>query len=390
MDTRTDTAPNALQQRYFAWAARWYARMPPPIAAEAERIDRWLYSRRGARFWLGLLALITASALGLSLLGMPWSVAIPASIASWLLILFVVVGAWLKADCYTTPRLLRFVLVALGLAYAGAFLGFLVGYVSKHGGFDLETMPRLLGAAFREATPWLVLLVAVMLLLTWGVAAVKRVRVQKEMQWLRLAQERDATARQLAEARLKLLQRQIQPHFIFNTLAAVQHWVDEADPRAPSLLRALTSFLRGSTELLALEETPLAVELDTLSHYLSVMQARLGDRLRHETVIAPEARAQALPAGVLLTLVENAIEHGVSPSLRGGTVRIRADVHEGVWTLRVADDGVGLARDWHEGVGLGNCRERLRHLFGPRAALTLERADGTTVATVRIAPEAAA
>ena len=386
MNARTGSAPNALQQRYFAWASRWYARMPPPIAAEAERIDRWLYSRSGLPFWIGLAASMAASALGLSLLGMPWSVAIPAAITSWLLILFVVVGAWLKADCYTTPRLLRFVLIALGLAYAGAFLGFLVGYVSKHGGFDFETMPRVLGAAFREATPWLVLLVAIMLALTWGVAAVKRVRVQKEMQWLRLAQERDATARQLAEARLKLLQRQIQPHFIFNTLAAVQHWVDEADPRAPSLLRALTSFLRGSTELLALEETPLAVELDTLGHYLSVMQARLGDRLRHETTIAPEARTQALPAGVLLTLVENAIEHGISPALRGGTLRVTASTHDGVWTLRVADDGVGPARDWHEGVGLANCRERLLQSFAARAALTLDRVDGWTVATVRIEP----
>ena len=324
MNSHVDPRPNAFQRRYFAWARPFYARMPQPLGQEAERIDRWLYSRAGFRFWLPLLALVIASAVGLRFAGMSWPLAVTAAIVSWLLILFIVLGAWFKHDCYTTPRLLRFTAFGLGLAYLGALLGFVVGYVIKHGGLDLDRLPQALAAGFRDATPWLVLLIAVVVMLTWGVAAVRRFRMQKEMQWLRLAQERDATARLLAEARLKLLQRQIQPHFIFNTLAAVQHWVDVADPRAGPLLRALTSFLRGSTELLALEQTPFAVEVDTLRHYLSVMQARLGDRLRYDIAIAPGADAQAMPAGLLLTLVENAIEHGIAPALRGGTVRVEA------------------------------------------------------------------
>ena len=390
MDPVTDPPLNAFQRRYFAWAAPHYARMPQPLAAEAERIDRWLYSRAGARFWTVVLGLVAGSVVGLVLVGMPWIIAVAASIVSWTMILFIVLGAWIRPDCYTTPRLVRFLGVVLGLAYLGALAGFVVGYAFKHGGLDLERMPHALAEGFREATPWLILLIAMLVALSWGVAAVKRFRVQKELQWLRLQQERDATARLLAEARVKLLQRQIQPHFIFNTLAAVQHWVDEADPRAGPLLRALTSFLRGSTELLALEQTPFAVEVETLRHYLSVMRSRLGERLQYTITIDPAAESQPLPAGLLLTLAENAVEHGISPALHGGHVVVEASDDGQAWTLSVRDDGVGLARDWREGIGLGNCRERLRQLFGDRAVFTLATLDGETVAQVRIATEGGA
>ena len=388
METAVAPPLNRFQRLYFGWATPLYARMPPSIAVEAERIDRWLYSRAGLPFWLIVLGLVVVSALGLRLAGVPWEAAAAGSIAAWLLTLFIVLGAWLKADCYTTPRLVRFVVICLALAYGGALLGFLSGYVAKHGGVALDRLPGVLADGFRLTTPWLFLLVATLVLLTWGVAAVKRFRVQKELQWLRLQQERDATARLLAEARLQLPQHQIQPHFIFNTLAAVQHWVDEADPRAGPLLRALTSFLRGSTELLALERTSLAAEAETLRHYLAVMQSRLGDRLRFAIAIAPGAGTQALPAGLLLTLVENAIEHGIAPALYGGGVEVTAERDDAAWTLRVRDDGLGLARDWREGIGLGNCRERLQQMFGSRAALTLATIDDRTVAQVRIEGEA--
>lgn len=390
MHSTTHPPLNRFQRLYFGWATPLYARMPPSVAAEAERIDRWLYSRAGLPFWLIVLGLVVVSALAMRLAGVSWEAAVAGSLSAWLLTLFIVLGAWLKADCYTTPRLVRFVAVCLALAYLGAIGGFLSGYVVKHGGVEYERLPSVLADGLRLTTPWLFLLVATLVMLTWGVAAVKRFRVHKELQWLRLQQEHDATARLLAEARLQLLQRQIQPHFIFNTLAAVQHWVDEADPRAGPLLRALTSFLRGSTELLALERTPLAAEVETLRHYLAVMQSRLGDRLRFSIAIEPGAETQPLPAGLLLTLVENAIEHGISPALHGGVVAVSAVDRDDAWTLRVADDGLGLAGDWREGIGLGNCRERLHQMFGARAALSLATIDGRTVAEVRIEREALA
>lgn len=386
MDSQADRQPNAFQRRYFAWAAPYYARMPRPLAAEAERIDRWLYSRSGLPVWSVLASLMVANTVGLGLAGVPWVGAAAASVFAWLMVLFVILGAWLKADGATTPRLVRFVAIVLLLAYLGALVGFIVGHTVKHGGLDTG-LPGALAAGLRDATPWLILLVATLGFLTWGVSSVKRFRVRREMLELRLQQERDSTARLLAEARLKLLQRQIQPHFIFNTLAAVQHWVDVADPRAGPLLRALTAFLRGTTALLATEQVAVAIEIETLRSYLSVMEARLGARLRYEIVTDPAAQIQTVPAGLLLTLVENAIEHGIAPALAGGIVRVVATDDGHAWTLCVSDDGVGLAPDWQEGIGFGNCRERLLQMFGARASITLESLDGLTVARVRIVRE---
>jgi LytS/YehU family sensor histidine kinase len=101
------------------------------------------------------------------------------------------------------------------------------------------------------------------------------------------------------------------------------------------------------------------------------MEQRLGERLRHNVSVDDAMLAVRLPPGVLLTLVENAVEHGVAPSLAGGTVQVQV-VQEGAQgVLRVRDDGAGLRADWQEGVGLANIRERLQHRFGSTAALSV-------------------
>ena len=219
------------------------------------------------------------------------------------------------------------------------------------------------------------LLIAVLLLLTI-VSAARREYMQRALEQSRAEQERDASARQLTQARLTLLQAQIQPHFLFNTLAALQHWVGVGDARAAPLLRALTSFLRGSTELMLRPEVTLAEECAMVAHYLAIMQMRLGDRLRFSIDVAPDCAAQALPPGLVITLVENAVEHGIEPQLRGGEVKLVARREGGTFELRVLDDGPGLSPgDTREGVGLANSRERLRHQFGARAELTLANRD---------------
>jgi LytS/YehU family sensor histidine kinase len=206
----------------------------------------------------------------------------------------------------------------------------------------------------------------------YGVASVRKQVLQNQLERVTLQRERDAAARQVAEAQLKLLQGQIQPHFIFNTLSALQHWVDTGDARAGELLRSLTAFLRGSTELLDREDVTVAEEAAMVGHYLAIMRARLGERLVSSIHIAPEAAEQRIPPGILLTLVENAIEHGVTPALTGAHVRIDAAPADQGWTLRVADDGVGLASGWRDGVGLANSRQRLMHRFGSAARLELQ------------------
>jgi LytS/YehU family sensor histidine kinase len=281
-------------------------------------------------------------------------------------------AAWLQPEKFSARKLLRSSIKIVALGYAGALCGFLLGRFLRRGDLGTETLAQALRGAAVEATPILLALMLAVLLAVWGVAQVKRVQVQRELTHLRLVQERDAAARQAAESQLHLLQAQIQPHFLFNTLAALQHWVDAGDPRAGPLLRDLTGFLRRSTSLLAQTEVPLADEAEAARQYLRILQARLGERLQFNIDIDDTSGAQRLPAGILLTLVENAVEHGISPALRGGTVQVWARTQGGRLVLEVRDDGAGLALPLVDGLGLANCRQRLQHRHGPQATLSLQ------------------
>ncbi len=371
MASRPLSEGNRLQRRYAAWAAPHYARMPAEVREEIERIDRWLYSRAGLGFWLGLLGAIAGTAAGLGAVGLPWWLALACSLMAWFSLPAGLYGAWMQPERFSGRRLLRFSAWTIGGGYLGTLAGLLVGRFARLGHIGSDTLWEAVRGAAWQATPILLVISLSLLLLLWGVAHTKRLQVQRELQALRLVQERDLAARQAAEARLKLLQGQIQPHFIFNTLAAVQHWVDTTDPRAGPLLKSLTAFLRGSTELLGREQVTLGEEALIVEHYLEIMQARLGARLRSHIEIAPGLASQPVPPGLLLTLVENAIEHGVGPSLSGVSLDIRAQPAADGWMLSVRDDGAGLPAGWHEGVGLANCRQRLQHHFGERACLEL-------------------
>lgn len=210
--------------------------------------------------------------------------------------------------------------------------------------------------------------------------------------------EHDERERALELAR-QLATAQVQPHFLFNSLASLQHWVDTRDERAGPMLAALTGYLRATLPLFERRVLPLADELQAVQRYLDVMRLRLGERLASEVHADPAALAVCLPPGVLLTLVENAIEHGVSPRLGGGRVTVRCTaVAGGGARVEVVDDGPGLppelpaappaggptsAGGASSGVGLANTRARLAQAFGPRARLQLANApDGGCVATI--------
>lgn len=378
---------NRLQRAYARWVGPYYARLPAPLRAEVERVDAWLYSRRAAGLWLGLLAAAGATAAGLQAAGLPLWLALLCSLFVWLSLPLAVLKAWLQPEKFSGKRLLRGAGVAVLLAYLGLACGFVVGRVVRHGGLRTDTLGQALRDAAFSTLPLVATLVLLLLGLSWGVAQVRRQHTERELQALRLVQERDNAARQAAQAQLRLLQAQIQPHFIFNTLAAVQHWVDTADPRAGPLLRTLTSFLRGSTELLAQEQTTLADEAALASHYLAILQTRLGERLRSQIDIDPALAGVLLPPGLLLTLVENAAEHGIAPALQGGTIQVQARPLANGWQLWVSDDGAGLAASWQPGTGLENCRQRLQHQFGARASLTLAALQPGTRACITVQAE---
>ncbi|MCA0177073.1 MAG: histidine kinase [Proteobacteria bacterium] len=363
--------PNWLQRRYFTWAQPHYDRMEPALRAEAQRIDLWLYSGQGLIAWLVLCLAIAASTALLWALGLPWVAAMVVATMLWVGPLLLCLAAWLKPQEFTWRRGARTLLWAT----VAALLGVAVGTWLRHRP-DAWALPApdVLARGLLVAAA----VVLPLLTLSWGVAALRRHR-------LALALHTAQQAQALAEARLHALQAQIQPHFLFNTLAAVQHWVDSGDARAGGLLRDLTAFLRGATALFTRPMVTLADELAWVRHYLAVQQARLGGRLRIQIDMAADSAAFELPPGLVLTLVENAIEHGLAPQVAGGTLTLRAWREAGALHLTVADDGAGLPEGWVEGTGLANTRARLAAAFGSRATFMLvPGATGGAVAHVAI------
>ena len=194
--------------------------------------------------------------------------------------------------------------------------------------------------------------------------------------WWRLRVRQDTLLRQTMEAQLRLLQAQIEPHFLFNTLANVQSLIDRDSPRAKLMLETFTDYLRASLEQLRSSDSTLATELAIIGSYLELLQIRMEERLRFEIDASDEALAASLPTLMLQPLVENAIEHGLEPKIEGGRVRIRARVPDGRLEIEVEDDGLGLGsahrpRRHGAGMALCNIRERLHTQYGARAALTL-------------------
>ncbi|MED5621444.1 sensor histidine kinase [Ideonella sp. BN130291] len=376
------TAPvsNPLQRWYLARAQAGYDRLAPDARAQAEAIDRFLVSRQGALAWVALACAMVGVAASLHWAGFaPWLAALVT------LLFFAGLAkagrrAWLEPELFNGRRLWRMAWMMMAASYAGALASLIGVHRDRSAAWDAE---RLLQLVWR-ATP-LQLVVGLGVLLTlWITASARRAQGQRDLARMQLVQERDAAARQASEAQLRLLRAQIQPHFIFNTLSAVQHWVDIHDDRASDLLRQLTAFLRGSTELLSQPEVSLKQEAELVRHYLAIMQARLADRLQFELALDPDTLAQPLPSGLLITLAENAVEHGVAPALQGGCVRIASCWRNDAFELTVHNTGAALAPDWREGVGLANSRERLRHQFGQRATLQLLPADTGTVARLRV------
>ena len=160
--------------------------------------------------------------------------------------------------------------------------------------------------------------------------------------------------------------------------------MDTGDPRAAPLLRDFTAYLRATLPMFERELQPLADEIEMVRRYLAIMRARLGERLAFAIDVPADIDAQ-LPPGIVLTLVENAIAHGIEPQLRGGHVEIAGHRDGERLVLTVRDDGPGLAPGWTDGVGLANTRRRLAQAC-PACTLTLADAAPGCIATLTLNP----
>ena len=182
-----------------------------------------------------------------------------------------------------------------------------------------------------------------------------------------------ASEKQLMEAHLKLLQAQIEPHFLFNTLSNVLSLIDEEPKRASMMLENFTQYLRVSLRRIRHEEATLKDELDLLQTYLDIHTIRMGERLQYRIKVPGIFHTISLPPLLLQPLVENAIKHGLAPKLEGGTISISATTKAHKLDIAIVDTGIGLQGEHGTGMGLNNVRARLRAYYGNQAKMIIKQ-----------------
>jgi signal transduction histidine kinase len=193
-------------------------------------------------------------------------------------------------------------------------------------------------------------------------------RAQAQAEALRAA----SLERHIAQARLASLRRQIEPHFLFNTLATIRHLHEARPDDGARVLRRFLDYLHLSAESFERDGNTLAQEIALVRAYLDVIVVRMSGRLRTQYDIPDPLLDCPFPSLVLATLVENAVKHGIAPRPQGGTITVTAERTGDVMQVVVADDGAGFANPLGSGIGLANIRARLRTLYGAQAALTLQ------------------
>ena len=242
--------------------------------------------------------------------------------------------------------------------------------------FVMHRQASLPGARpFFQDHDWMLVGFSAILVAPW--TAVATVVRQKEAfartQQLMFALERSELEREALDARLHLLRAQVAPHFLFNTLANIQALVDAGSPHATSVLRSLTAYLRAAVPLLNESTATVERELQLVRPYLELMQMRMPDRLQYAIDVDEAALQVRCPPTTVMTLVENAVRHGIDPAEDGGRIDVRIARVGDRCVVHVADTGAGVSRaaDGGLGSGLAALRERLRLIFGDDAHLRI-------------------
>ncbi len=194
----------------------------------------------------------------------------------------------------------------------------------------------------------------------------------------RLARQRTETARLnelLSKTQLDALRRQIEPHFLFNTLNSVAGLVREGrNDAAVSMIAGLSDFLRRALQDSTQQQVPLGEEMEFAQRYLDIQKVRFSDRLQLSVDVPRELYPAQVPSLILQPMVENAVKHGIAKRAQGGVIRIAASSGNGMLTLSVCNDGPSLPADWEmtrSGIGISNVRTRLQGLYGDAFELSM-------------------
>jgi signal transduction histidine kinase len=267
------------------------------------------------------------------------------------------------------------------LVGACVVLGISIGVALLNGGTPWQFLGH------RQALAESLLIALVFSTLMYLVRRAGDKRLAQQTREARQNEQIAATAQMLAEARLRALQAQIEPHFLYNTLANVVSLIGPQPARAQHMLERFIDYLRASLAASRQDRATLGAEADLAAAYLDVLAVRMGDRLRYRIEVPDTLRGIAVAPMLLQPLVENAISHGLEPKVEGGEVVLSAREQDGKLWLQVSDTGVGLtaapARPSKPGggVGLSNLRDRLRSLYGDEAQVQLleNQPSGVTV-----------
>jgi signal transduction histidine kinase len=359
----------ALKARYCAYTERVLASLSEIERRDVDAFDRWFCSRRG---WLALPVIIAVNlAFAAIAAELPWNMSFVE--AAVLMNVFVLALLWSALTVWFGyrkfhGRLLRYIIVIPALVLVCAFFGAGLTDAIKGGNpFDW-----LLDSSRVRHVVLAGLIFSFLYTLFTSIIVHLRNREYAALTTkLELERRESDLSCQLAKSKLRLLQLQIEPHFLFNTLGSAQQLAQDQAPEAARLIGDLILFLRAATPSMREECTTLAADAATCRAYLQIMKLRLGARLRFDVAIPPELEPLAVPPGMLITLVENAIKHGIEPYPPGGEIRVSAARNNEKVVLTVADTGAGLDGAPGQGIGLANIRERLELLYCASAWLSL-------------------
>ena len=333
-------------------------------------------------FWRGFFSALTGASVGWAV-GLAIMVALliaptfrpplPVLFGRTLFIAIVLLLAFTAAGQWRHAVLPRWVVQLIAVAVTGPLATLAVYLVSTGGDFR-----ELFGNPARVTGLAMIGSAALVLGLMLALGALYRERdAQANAQALQFALERETLQRQATDAQLKVLQSQVEPHFLFNTLANVQALVESGSPRAAPVLGSLIAYLRAAVPQLHRGPPTLGQEETLVRAYLELMQLRMPDRLAFTVDVDPALRGLRLPPMTLLTLVENAVRHGIDPSECGGRIEVGVQrSSDGLRiTMWVRDTGRGIDESCAPGIGLANLRERLLATYGTAAVLALHSVD---------------
>ncbi len=361
----------ALKQSIQSWYARKEAQSLARLTP-SERVDLLAFDAALKRHaWLTTAAFVgvwaaMAVICKLAISRVSWT---GATVVSGLMLVgfsFALAGAWFGPSRFKIG--LKSVSITVVLIVAGVFFGGTVGRLANSG--DIHTLvddlvriaPQLLIGGLVAGMVYAVLLVSIV--------QYRRMQLQRSNESLQRQAQQERMGRQLADARLKLMQAQVEPHFLFNTLASVQQLAEGRAPEAAQMTAQLITFLRGGLASLREDGSTLGREFKSIEAYLGIMRTRMGERLTYAVHLPAHMSDIPVPPAMLISLVENAIKHGLEPRPDGGHLDVSAQCGEGRVKISVIDTGLGPnTLNSGGGVGLDNIRQRLRVLYSDRARL---------------------